>query len=110
MADQPVGNYWMRGHFLDDCILLKFNLLAVIRYDGAPDVLPPEPEDFKPNSGVVSFQFLTSRHLFEIVSFIFLWVESVQISQATCATGEYYIPKILYSSRQILPRYQCYLS
>ena len=60
-ANQPVGNYWMRGHFVGDCSLLKFNLLAVIRYDGAPDVLPPEPEDFKPNSGVVCFQLLTIR-------------------------------------------------
>ena len=52
-ADQPVGNYWMRAY----CNKVKFNILAVVRYEGAPVELPREPEDTRSISGRVPESF-----------------------------------------------------
>ena len=57
-ADQTVGNYWLRAYCKD----IKANVLAVVRYEGAAEELPLEPEDTIASSGTVSRErFLKSR-------------------------------------------------
>ena len=51
-ADQAVGNYWMRAY----CRSVKANVLAVVRYEGAADELPLEPEETIAGSGIVSVE------------------------------------------------------
>ena len=49
-ADQAVGNYWLRAYCKD----IKTNVLAVVRYEGATEELPLEPEGTIASSGTVS--------------------------------------------------------
>ncbi|GFO31991.1 multicopper oxidase [Plakobranchus ocellatus] len=44
-ADQtsPLRNYWIRLHGYNNCAMHKATQTAILKYDGAPDVLPPEP-------------------------------------------------------------------
>ena len=49
-----ITNYWIRVYSLPTCMLAKTHQEAIIRYEGAPDDLPPEAEDFEsPNRAVV---------------------------------------------------------
>ena len=58
-ADQPVGNYWMRAY----CESIKTNVLAVVRYEGAANELPPEPEGAIAGSGIVSFELKSFKKI-----------------------------------------------
>ena len=49
-ADQTVGSYWLRAYCKD----IKANVLAVVRYKGATEELPLEPEETIASSGTVS--------------------------------------------------------
>ncbi|GFS09752.1 laccase 1, partial [Elysia marginata] len=39
----PLRNFWIRLHGYNNCALHKATQTAILKYDGAPDVLPPEP-------------------------------------------------------------------
>ena len=54
-ANQAVGNYWMRAYCKD----VGFNVLAVVRYEGAAEELPKEPEDAISKAGTVSVRIRT---------------------------------------------------
>ena len=53
-ADQPVDNYWFRAEGQADCGFHPTNIIAVVRYEGATDALPSDPENYERKSGVVS--------------------------------------------------------
>ena len=67
-----IRNYWIRVYSLPTCILAKTHQEAILRYQGAPDSLPPEAEDFESanRAGVVGFYVFISDLVLEFRNYI----------------------------------------
>ena len=81
-----ITNYWIRVYSLPTCMLAKTHQEAILRYEGAPDALPPEAEDFESanRAGVVRFYGFYIGSCLEFLKY--------QLSKIAHGTDNYLFP------------------